>query len=154
MHTEDRSSAAGPTSTSFSWRVNCHTFYPLAPHSQTNSDWVKRSISLLCHKASLESHGNTLTPFLSKGCLKCTLSPGKKKWRWEFTTDWLWNLHAYTTKIASFPDFSRTQTCTWREPGIFSHMSMRCNQNRARVLEQKGNIFRVVQPIMRSMLGV
>lgn len=76
MHTEDWSSAAGPTSTS---SVEGPTHLLPTP-KQIQIEWIETSYYCvsMCHKASLESHGNTLTSFLSKGGLKCMLSPGGK----------------------------------------------------------------------------
>ena len=52
--------------------------------------------------------------------------------------------------IASFPGSPEREINTRGEPGIFSHVI----KIGPEFLEQKGNVLRVIQPTLRSTLGV
>ena len=62
------------------------------------------------------------------------------------------------SEIASFPGSHTSEYKHGSCPGVESLLSFLTwpwhNRNRTRVLEQKGNVLRVVQPTMHSMFGV
>ena len=59
-------------------------------------------------------------------------------------------IYMYSHSLASFPGSPEHEINTRGEPGIFSHVIKIGSE----FSEQKGNVLRVIQPALRSTLGV
>ena len=59
-------------------------------------------------------------------------------------------MFAHHLEVASFPGSPEREINTRGEPGILSHVI----KIGPEFLEQKGNVLSVIQPALRSMLGV